>query len=91
MSSTKIRQLNEYFAARIDKEKKNITDAEFNIEWISDNMKKEKNQAKNILRLAENRLRMLEKAKEEAISKANATVAPEISSNLVSLNRIIIY
>ncbi len=86
-----IRQLNEYFAARIDKEKKNITDAEFNIEWISDNMKKEKNQAKNILRLAENRLRMLEKAKEEAISKANATVAPEISSNLVSLNRIIIY
>ena len=54
-------------------------------------MKKEKNQAKNILRLAENRLRMLEKAKEEAISKANATVAPEISSNLVSLNRIIIY
>lgn len=35
-----IRQLNEYFAARIDKEKKNITDAEFNIEWISDNMKR---------------------------------------------------
>lgn len=86
-----IRQLNEYFATRIEKEKKNITDAEFNFEWISDSMKKEKGQAKNILQLAENRLKMLEKAKEEAITKANSTVPPEISSKLVSLNRIIIY
>lgn len=86
-----IRQLTEYFAARIEKEKKNISDAELNIEWIPDSMKKEKNQAKNIFRLAENRLKMLEKAKEEAISRANSSIPPEISSNLVSLNRVIIY
>lgn len=86
-----IRQLNEYFAARIEKEKKNISDAEFNIEWIPDSMKKEKSQAKNILQLAENRLKMLEKAKDEAITKANPAIPPEVSSSLVSLNRIIIY
>lgn len=84
-----IRQLNEYFAARIEKEKKNISDAEFNIEWIHDD--KDLARAKNVLRLAENRFKMLGRAKEEAIAKANSTKPPVISSSLVSLNRLKIY
>lgn len=86
-----IRQINEYFTARIEKEKKNILEEQFKIEWISDSMKKEKSQARNSLQLAENRLRLLEKSKDEAISKVNSTIPPEVSRNLVSLNRIKIY
>lgn len=84
-----IRQLNEHFAARIEKEKKNISDAEFNIEWIHDD--KDLARAKNVLRLAENRLKMREREKEEAIAKVNSTKPPVISSSLVSLNRLKIY
>ncbi len=86
-----IRQLNEYYEARIQKEEKNIKSAKADLELIPDNLIKEINHAKNILQLAENRLKMLEKSKEEALAKANSSKAPEISSKMISLNRIIFY
>lgn len=81
-----MRQLNEYFAVRIKREEQNISNAQWSYFDEKDQARK-----KNILQLAENRLKMLKRAKEEAITKANVTQPPTISNNLVSLNRILLY
>lgn len=83
-----IRQLEEYYSARIKKEKSNISEAEMNVEWMRDD--KDIARAQNILRLAQNRLKMLEAARDAALERANSNIPPSITHNLISLTRIIL-
>ena len=83
----RLRQLQEYYAARIKKEERNIREEENNIEWLSDD--KEISRAKNRLQLANNRLKMLLTSKDVAFEKVNSSQPPIITHTLVSLSKVI--
>lgn len=83
----RLRQLKEYYAARIKKEEENIREEESKIVWLSD--EKEVARAKNRLQLANNRLKMLRDSKNAAFEKVNSTRPPIITYTLVSLSKII--
>lgn len=82
----RLRQLQEYYAARIKKEKQNIRKEEQYIEFQSD--EKEISRAKNRLQLAKNRLKMLNTSKESAFEKINSYQPPIITHSLVSLSKV---
>ena len=83
----RLRQLQEYYAARIKKEERNIREEENNIEWLSDD--KEISRAKNRLQLANNRLKMLHSSKDTAFEKVNSSQPPIITHALVSLSKVV--
>ena len=83
----RLRQLKEYYAARIKKEERNIREEEQNIEWLSD--EKEVSRAKNRLQLANNRLKMLHTSKDAAFEKINSSQPPIITHTLVSLSKVV--
>ena len=83
----RLRQLEEYYTARIKKEEQYIHEEEYNIEWMCD--EKEVTRAKNKLQLAKNRLKMLHTSKDEAFDKINSTQPPAITYTLVSLSKIV--
>lgn len=83
----RLRQLQEYYAARIKKEERNIREEENNIEWLSDD--KEISRAKNRLQLANNRLKMLHTSKDTAFEKVNSSQPPIITHTLVSLSKVV--
>lgn len=83
----RLRQLQEYYAARIKKEERNIREEENNIEWLSDD--KEVSRAKNRLQLANNRLKMLHTSKDAAFEKVNSSQPPIITHTLVSLSKVV--
>ena len=83
----RLRQLKEYYAARIKKEERNIREEENNIEWLSDD--KEISRAKNRLQLANNRLKKLLTSEEAAFENVNSSQPPVITHTLVSLSKVI--
>lgn len=83
----RLRQLQEYYAARIKKEERNIREEENNIEWMSDD--KEVSRARNRLQLAHNRLKMLYTSKDAAFEKVNSSQPPIIIHTLVSLSKVV--
>lgn len=83
----RLRQLQEYYAARIKREERNIREEEKNIEWMSD--EKEVSRAKNRLQLANNRLKMLYTSKDAAFEKVNSSQPPIITHTLVSLSKVV--
>lgn len=83
----RLRQLKEYYSARIKKEERNIREEEKNIERPS--YDKEQARAKNRLQLANNRLKMLHTSKESAFERLNATEPPIISHTLISLSKVV--
>ena len=83
----RLRQLKEYYAARIKKEERNIREEENNIEWLSDD--KEISRAKNRLQLANNRLKKLLMSEEAAFENVNSSQPPVITHTLVSLSKVI--
>lgn len=83
----RLRQLQEYYSARIKKEERNIREEENNIECLSDD--KEVSRAKNRLQLANNRLKMLHTSKEAAFEKVNSSQPPTITHTLVSLSKVV--
>ena len=86
-SQRELRQLKEYYAARIKKEERNIREEENNIEWLSDD--KEISRAKNRLQLANNRLKKLLTSEEAAFENVNSSQPPVITHTLVSLSKVI--
>lgn len=83
----RLRQLQEYYAARIKREERNIREEEKNIKWMSD--EKEVSRAKNRLQLANNRLKMLYTSKDAAFEKVNSSQPPIITHTLVSLSKVV--
>lgn len=84
----RLRQLEEYYQARIQKEEKNIKNEEDIIEWLHD--EKEIARVKNRLQLANNRLKNLRISKENAFEKINFTLPPTITHSLISLSKVVI-
>lgn len=82
------RQLEDYYSARIEKIQKEISKLEDNLTWIFDD--KEKASQKNKINLANNRLKMAIDDRISALDKINNTTSASISSNLISLSRVLI-
>lgn len=83
----RLRQLKEYYAARVKKEERYIKEEERMIEWMSDD--KEVARAKNRLQLANNRLKMLHAARDAAFERVISSQPPIITHSLVSLSKVI--
>lgn len=86
----RLRQVEEYYSARIKKEERNVKDANDMIELLSCSSEDEIARAKNKLMLANNRLKMLRDSREAAIERINSTKSPTLTSTLISLSKVVI-
>lgn len=84
----RIRQIDEYYKARLKKEEINVAKAEYSIEWLND--EKEIARAQNVLHLAKNRIRRLEDSRAEELRKINSDEPPTITHSLISLTKLVI-
>lgn len=86
----RLRQVEEYYSTRIKKEEKNIKDENDKLKWLSSWSEDEIAQIKNRRRLANNRLKMLQNSRETAIERINSIKSPSLTSNLISLSKVVI-
>lgn len=88
LKQLQIKQIEEYFDTRIVKEESNVKEAANLLEWI--NEENDYMRMNNNLRLARNRLKILEDKKMEAIEKVNSRCCPSISYSLISLTKLLV-
>lgn len=89
LKEIRLRQLDEYYSSRIDREEINIIQEQFNLECLSILNDKDVARVKNKLQLAQNRHKILKQSREAAISRLNSSLPPSISYSLVSLSKVI--
>lgn len=82
----RIRQIHDYYNARISKENKNIKEIQFFIEYVHD--KKEISKLQNNLRLANYRLRKLKDDLANSLEKLNKIGEPVLNYKLISLSKL---
>lgn len=85
----RVRQVDDYYKIRIEKEESKVNEEKKLLEWIQD--EKESGKIKSRLQLAINRLNKLKKDRAERLERINADNKFNVSYSLISLSKLIMY